>query len=1648
MCCVAIASICQIGETPPTSLPIGLVTQVCCGVGYGLGSLISLCICMALPPIWNSIAILMLFLLALCVMDAPSNLYDGLTPVGYSIRPRKRRRRKRRRRRYDRLRWKKLPFGMGIRARRRNSENGIKGGRPYCIIRPWRHKRNVKAKARWKRKKSTSALLRFLTPSKPKSELPEFLTRNGIVLDSDLTAFCSEKGDAFLKLPRLMKRLNSNDHAVKLEKLMKRLQLCRLALEMDHQRPNKKATFKDCMLVWDTGASFGLSPFRADFIDYVECHIPVKDISKTNYVVGIGTTLHKFMVDGEAFWLPCLSYHLPTADVRLFSPQTFHTLYGGSSTVEGDRVNMRVAKPVNMGVLDGNSGSDNFWEIPIPIDREGANVPIVYNSAVSAHEMREIGPQIRSALNHVERKTDFFGSYSAMHYDGWGMSTVEDEFDHYAGFCGPCVASDDNISLSNAQKELLLWHWKLGVSMDRIQELMKPHPMEDPAGVTTTAEQVIKPRLETAATCEHPICQSCQLSRARMRNPKVTKSKAITDREGAISKEQVHVGDFVSMDQYVVTTPGRLPTGYGREAEANRFHGGTIFRDAASKVIHVENQVSLGAGETVQAKKRFEEWLYEQAHEKVKHYHSDNGVFTAEFFTDQCKQDGQTQSFSGVGAKHQNAEAERAIQTIMYMARSFMIHSALHWTDHGADDLSLWSFAVDHAAWLYNRIPQRRSGIAPLEFITKTRDFFHRDLLRAHVWGCPTYVLEAKLQDGKKLPKWNRRARMGQFLGFSRQHSSLVAMVRNLHTGHVSPQYHCVFDDRFDTIFTTTKTDEEVDDICDQLFVTNRDCYVEEEYDADDLLVYKPPPLDEVWLSTPERIERKEQLNKQRIRNEARERRIRDEVQTKTGKSSDLPDLVAPDSDDDSSDDESMSDDPLPRRDSVSEGDDGPIGWQDHPRLADEPESLSNPVDIIPAEDIADDIEGPVVEPAPNIAPEGASEGAPRLNEPRRRSRRTRIQDTSPEPQTTKNSRSAGGRLRKQPRKRYNIMSKKQVPVGVRKAISNRKKCKKGKYRHRMNHLRTEGDKLMNKTTLDDTAGVTVEDIMSCPLSKFIHFAANDCGYGGSRLELVVNWVHPLFLKARSAASKEDNPNWREAMVNGEFKEEFWQAAVDEIETLVGMDAWEVVDRPENANVIASIWAFKIKRFPDGLIKKFKARFCARGDQQLEGIDFFETYAPVVQWTTVRLLLILEVLLKLTSKQGDVTAAFLHGTLDEKEKVYVEMPTGFRQNGKVLKLKKSLYGLRQSPRMFWQYLTDAMKSCGMEVSKMDPCLFVGKHVMCICYVDDILFWSKDEKHINDLAIKLRKEGLLLEQEDDAAGFLGVRLTKTPEGLIEMKQTGLIDRVIENLGLDTKLSKNKWTPAEHKPLVRDEDGEPPDGDFSYSSVVGMLLYLSGHTRPDIAYAVNCCARYMFCPKKSHENALKRIGRYLKATRDQGLILNPSDKLSIDSYPDADFAGMYGHEEITDPSCVKSRTGFVINVANCPVLWISKLQQETALSTMEAEIIALAHSCRELFPIIDIVHELGVVVGLPTTDLTSMHVSIHEDNAGALVLAETIPPQYTPRSKYYAIKTVWFREEIQKRKIKLFKIDTVEQLGDMFTKGLPKVTFEYLRKKIMG
>ena len=197
---------------------------------------------------------------------------------------------------------------------------------------------------------------------------------------------------------------------------------------------------------------------------------------------------------------------------------------------------------------------------------------------------------------------------------------------------------------------------------------MKPQRYKEPSGSSGVMEPVITPHISDASSCAIPVYESSELARSKQRNPKVTRSKAIPEREGCISTEKDLPGNFVSMDQYVVRTPGRLPWGNGRERDCNKFHGGTIFRDAVSKVIFVENQVSLGAGDTVTSKLCFEEWLWEQAAARMKHYHSGNRVFSDEMFKESFQDGGQTQSFSGVSAKYQNAEAERAIQTIMYMA--------------------------------------------------------------------------------------------------------------------------------------------------------------------------------------------------------------------------------------------------------------------------------------------------------------------------------------------------------------------------------------------------------------------------------------------------------------------------------------------------------------------------------------------------------------------------------------------------------------------------------------------------------------------------------------------------------------------------------------------------------------------------------------------------------------------------------------------------------------------------------------------------------------------------------------------------------------------------------------------------------------------
>ena len=344
---------------------------------------------------------------------------------------------------------------------------------------------------------------------------------------------------------------------------------------------------------------------------------------------------------------------------------------------------------------------------------------------------------------------------------------------------------------------------------------------------------------------------------------------------------------------------------------------------------------------------------------------------------------------------------------------------------------------------------------------------------------------------------------------------------------------------------------------------------------------------------------------------------------------------------------------------------------------------------------------------------------------------------------------------------------------------------------------------------------------------------------------------HPLLLSAK--ANAEDNPTWNEA-TNGPMSDGFWKAMDIELETLTRKDAWTVVDRTDDMNVLESTWAYKVKRYPDGTIRKLKARFCVRGYLQIEGVDFFDTYAPVVSWLTVRIVMIISLILRLESVQVDYTAAFIQAPIDDE--VYVEMPRGYREHGKVYKLNRGLYGLKQAARNFFLYLQDKLEEQGFKQSNLDACLFLHERMLVLVYIDDCIFFSSSKEDITDMLKKLRDSGLEMEPEQDIAGFLGVLIKRQDkQGIMELTQTGLISRVIESMGLTG--SNAKQSPSEKTPLIADREGEPCNESFNFSSVVGMLSYLAGHTRPDIEYAVHQCGRYSHRPRAIHETALKRI-----------------------------------------------------------------------------------------------------------------------------------------------------------------------------------------------
>jgi hypothetical protein len=334
-------------------------------------------------------------------------------------------------------------------------------------------------------------------------------------------------------------------------------------------------------------------------------------------------------------------------------------------------------------------------------------------------------------------------------------------------------------------------------------------------------------------------------------------------------------------------------------------------------------------------------------------------------------------------------------------------------------------------------------------------------------------------------------------------------------------------------------------------------------------------------------------------------------------------------------------------------------------------------------------------------------------------------------------------------------------------------------------------------------------------------------------------------------------------------------------------------------------------------------------------------------------------------------------------------------------------------------------------------------VAFVVYVDDAIIISPDRGKIKEVLDQLTLEGFDVKDEGNLTNYLGIKIQKLDDGSISMTQPGLIDRILETLDLTKAAPKETPVTA---PLGKCTDAPGPSGAINYRSIVGMLMYLVGNTRPDCSFATHQCARFSHAPRLPHEVAVKRIGRYLLGTRDGGIILRPSKTVKLDCYVDADFAGVWGHEAADDKASVKSRTGYYMLLGNVPVLWASKLQTEIALSTMEAEYIALSTAMRAFIPIRHVLQELVSTFKLPV-DKESLISTVFEDNQPALTLATQDPPRLTPRSKHIAVKYHWFRSKIG-GDIKLKYISTDNQLADILTKPLPRIKFEKARRQLMG
>ena len=489
-----------------------------------------------------------------------------------------------------------------------------------------------------------------------------------------------------------------------------------------------------------------------------------------------------------------------------------------------------------------------------------------------------------------------------------------------------------------------------------------------------------------------------------------------------------------------------------------------------------------------------------------------------------------------------------------------------------------------------------------------------------------------------------------------------------------------------------------------------------------------------------------------------------------------------------------------------------------------------------------------------------------------------------------------------------------------------------------------------------------------------------------------------------------------------------WKEAVnEEIKALQKNKTWELAHLPPDKHPVGCKWIFNIKYKADGSVDRYKARLVARGYTQTYGLDYQETFAPVAKLNTIRVLFSLAVNLDWNLHQLDIKNAFLNGDLEEE--VYMEVPPGLKNEGKlVCKLKKSLYGLKQSPRAWFERFTNVVRKQGYNQGQSDHTLFFKRFpgnliTILIVYVDDIIVTGNYEKEVERLKGVLNRE---FEVKDlgPLRYFLGMEVARSTKGIYISQRKYVIDLLKETGMIGCKPSD---TPMDPYNKIGSKGNFGPVDKGRYQRLVGKLIYLS-HTRPDISFAVSLVSQYMHNPTEEHQEAVNRILKYLKMSPGKGLLFKKGANRSIDVFTDADWAG--------SPTDRRSTSGYCTYVWGNLVTWRSKKQHVVARSSAEAELRALAHGICEGMWLRKLLEELQFPLSCP--------IKLRSDNQAAICMAKN--PIHHDRTKHVEIDRHFIKENIDQHVIEVDYIATREQLADILTKAIPRDQFEFFVSKL--